>query len=302
MRRTLIPAAAAVALLALTGTASAVVAAPKQTGVIALPGAIGAEGIAAGKQETFYAGDRLDGDIYRGNLKDGTSEVYIDAPDGRVAIGMTVDTKNDLLFVAGGGTGDAYVYNTETGQDVAVFEFTSAGFINDVTLTADGAWFTNSNAGELYFVPIAKDGTVGSFEVVDLSGPAGEVSPGFNLNGIATAPGGTLVVAHSGRGELYTVDPDTGASALLEGVSVPAVDGIEIRGGTLWAVQNRLNQISRINLSGDLSSGTLDGVITSPDFRTPTTAALFGNTLAVVNAQFFYPADLQFEVVQVRAR
>lgn len=300
--RILIPAAAAVVLIALTGTVPAAVAAPVAPGVIALPGATGAEGIAAGKQGTFYAGDRLDGDIYRGDVQDGTADPFIDAPDGRVAIGMAADVKNNLLFVAGGGTGDAYVYNTETGEEVAAFELTDAGFINDVTLTADGAWFTNSNVGELYFVPVAKDGTVGDFQVLDMSGPAGEAGPGFNLNGIATAPDGTLVVAHSSLGELYTVDPETGVSALIEGVSVPAVDGIEIRGGTLWAVQNSLDQISRIALAGDLSSGTLDGVITSPDFRTPTTAVLFGNTLAVVNAQFFYPTDTQFEVVLVRAR
>ncbi len=300
--RTLIPAAAAVVLLALTGTGPAALAAPEPPGVIVLPEATGAEGIAAGKQGTFYAGDRIDGDIYRGDLRTGTADVFIDAPDGRVAIGMVADQKNNLLFVAGGGTGDAYVYDTDTGAEVAAFEFTDAGFVNDVTLTHGGAWFTNSNAGELYFVPVAKDGTVGGFEVLDMSGPAGEAGPGFNLNGITTAPGGTLVVAHSSLGELYTVDPVTGMSALVEGVSVPAADGIEIRGGTLWAVQNRFDQVSRISLADDLSSGTLDGVITSPDFQTPTTAALFGNTLAVVNAQFFYPADPEFEVVLVPVR
>ena len=50
--------------------------------VITLPGATGAEGIAAGEGSTFFAGDRLNGDIYRGDIRKGTAERFIDAPDG----------------------------------------------------------------------------------------------------------------------------------------------------------------------------------------------------------------------------
>ena len=45
-------------------------------------------------------------------------------------------------------------------------------------------------------------------------------------------------------------------------------------------------------------------VITSDSFQTPTTAALFGKILAVVNAKFdtgFPPTADQYEVVLVRA-
>jgi hypothetical protein len=43
-------------------------------------------------------------------------------------------------------------------------------------------------------------------------------------------------------------------------------------------------------------------VITSPDFETPTTAARFGNTLAVVQAKFdtgFPPTAATYDVVLV---
>lgn len=97
------------------------------------------------------------------------------------------------------------------------------------------------------------------------------------------------------------MNPESGASALIEHVSVPNVDGIVVRGRQLWAVQNS-NQINRIDLSNDLSSGEVEDVIHSKDFNVPATAALFGDTLAAVNAQFMHPQDTRFEVVLVPAR
>jgi sugar lactone lactonase YvrE len=113
-----------------------------------------------------------------------------------------------------------------------------------------------------------------------------------------------LIVAHTANGALYTVDPGSGASAAIAGVSVPNVDGIELSGRTLWAVQNAGNQISRIRLNKDLTAGVVVKVITSEHLQTPTTAARFGKILAVVNAKFdtgFPPTADQYEVVLVRA-
>lgn len=292
-----------IALMGLLAPSLPAAAAPYADPVIVLEGATAAEGIAAGDGTTFYAGDRLEGDIYRGDIRDGEAGLFIDAPDGRQAIGMKFDSRNNLLFVAGGSTGTAYVYDTGTGGTVAVLDL-APGFINDVTLTPEGAWFTNSLAGFLYFIPVGPTGELGDVQSLELSGPAADTSSGFNLNGIASVEGGnTLIVAHSGNGELYTVDPDTGESALIEGVSVPNVDGILVQGHQVWAVQNFSNQISRVRLSGDLSSGTVVEVIQNEDlFSTPTTAALFGSTLAVVNAKFAEPTATEFEVVLVPAR
>jgi hypothetical protein len=85
-------------------------------------------------------------------------------------------------------------------------------------------------------------------------------------------------------------------------VSVPNVDGIVLEAGRLWAVQNFSNQVSRIRLAPDLSSGVVEAVITSPLFQIPTTAARFGSRLAVVNAKFdtgIPPSATQFEVIVV---
>jgi sugar lactone lactonase YvrE len=298
----------AVALLAL-GLVTAVAApaaATRPAKVIVLPGASSAEGIAAGRGATFYAGDLLRGDIFRGNIRRGTARLFIDAPDGRMALGMAADLRHRLLFVAGGFTGQAYVYDLRTGATVASYRFAKpqTAVVNDVALTRRGAWFTDSLAARLYFVPVSRSGVPGPFRTLALGGPAADTSGAFNLNGIQAARGGrTLIVAHSTKGELYRVDPRTGASVTIAGVSVPGVDGIVLKGRRLWAVQNS-NQVTRIRLDRRLASGVVEKVITSQLFQTPATAALFGRRLAVVNAKFhtgFPPTADRYEVVVVKA-
>jgi sugar lactone lactonase YvrE len=297
--------AAVLLLLALAATLATPAAAAPTAEVIVLPGATSAEGIAAGRGTTFYAGDLFGGDIFRGDVQRGTAELFIDAPGGRMAVGMAADVAHELLFVAGGESGQGYVYDTRIGAGVAIYQLTSSTptVVNDVTVTKDGAWFTDSLQAQLYFVPVSGAGVLGSPRTLVLSGPAADTSGEFNLNGIAaTANGTTLIVAHSGTSQLYTVDPTSGASAAIAGVSVPFVDGIVLEAGRLWAVQNFANQVSRIRLSPDLASGVVEEVITSDLFQTPTTAARFGSRLAVVNAKFdtgFPPTATQYEVVVV---
>ncbi|MGN7251091.1 SMP-30/gluconolactonase/LRE family protein [Arthrobacter sp. SAFR-014] len=272
--------------------------------VILLDGAKGAEGIAAAGSTKFFAGDLVTGDIYRGDIRKDKATRFIDVPAGRMAVGMKADRHNDLLFVAGGPTGQAYVYNTDTGKTVKTYQLTKKeAFINDVALTRHGAWFTNSRQGELYFIPVDDDGGLGSVRTLTLKGPAADTSKEFNLNGIAySRDGRRLLVAHSGNQALYTVNPRTGASTEITGVKVPNVDGILVKGGTVWAVQNFSNQISRLRVNFHESTAKLREVIKSPHFNIPTTAALFDDTLAAVNAKFGVTNAKTFEVVTVDAR
>jgi len=274
--------------------------------VVVLPEATSAEGIATGAGSGYFAGDLFQGDIYRGDLRSGTAALFVDAPAGRMALGMKVDVRHDLLFVAGGFGGQAFVYDADTGADVAVLTLSDPALgtaINDVALSTESAWFTDSFQPQLYRVPIAADGSVGTPSTLMLTGPAAHLSGDFNLNGIAATPDGkTLIVAHSGDSTLYTVDPATGASAAIAGADVPFVDGILLEAGRLWAVQNTLNQVTELQLSPDLSSATVQQVITSPLFQVPTTVARHGNRLALVNAKFdtgIPPTADQYEVVIV---
>jgi sugar lactone lactonase YvrE len=293
-----------VALGAALGSPAAA-AGPDQ--IIVLPGASSAEGIAAGAGAGFYAGDLFSGDIFRGDLQRGTAELFIDAPAGRMAVGMAADLAHQLLFVAG-GFGHAYVYDTRTGTSVAAYQLAdpAGSFINDVTLTQQGAWFTDSLQAQLYFVPVSPLGVPRPPRTLALRGPAADTSGAFNLNGITATPDGeTLIVGHTANGQLYRVDPATGASAAIAGVSLPNVDGLLLEAGRLWAVQNFSNQVSRIRLAPDRGSGVVEEVITSDRFQVPTTVARFGSRLAVVNAKFdtgFPPTADHYEVVIVDAR
>ncbi len=212
---------------------------------------------------------------------------------------MKYDRRTGLLFVAGGPSGQAYVYDTRTREPVAAIDL-AAGFINDVALTRAGAWFTNSQAGELYLVPFTRRGKLGEPRTLTLSGPAAGTPGGFNLNGITSLKGGrVLLVAHSADATLYTVDPRSGESAAT-GLDLPNVDGILAEGRRVWAVQNRLNQISVIRLDRRLNGGKVTDVVTSPLFQVPTTVARFGHRLAAANAKFGLPDVDSYDVAVVR--
>jgi sugar lactone lactonase YvrE len=274
--------------------------------LIVVTGLTSAEGIATGSGSSFYVGDFFLGDIHRGDLRSGSTALFRDAPTGRMAVGMKVDVARDLLFVAGGFTGQAYVYDASTGADVAVLQLGAPGpgtMINDVALAKDAAWFTNAFSPLLYRVPIATDGSIGTPSTLTVTGPAANLSGPFNMNGIAATPDAkTLIVAHSSDATVYTVDPDTGASAAIAGANVPNVDGILLEAGRLWVVQNFANQVTELRLSPDLTSATVEQVITNSDFQVPTTVARHGNTLALVNAKFdtgIPPTAPTYEVVIV---
>jgi sugar lactone lactonase YvrE len=292
----------AVGLAAVTGVIAPAAAAPA-TDVIVLPDAISAEGIAVGRGSTFYAGDLFGGDIFRGDLQRGTVELFIDTPPGQMSVGLKVDDASGLLFVAGGFSGQGYVYDAITGAPVATYQLGTEGssIINDVVVTRAGAWFTDSVQAKLYFIPIGPGGVLGASSVLTVTGPAADTSGEFNLNGIAATPDGrTLIVAHSTTEALYTVDTVTGASTIL--ASIPGPDGILYEAGRLWVAQPFLNQVSELRLSPDLTSGVVEEVITSPLFQTPTTVAIHGNRLAAVNAKFdtgLPPTADEYEVVIV---
>ena len=287
-RRGILAAAVVVAVLVVGGQA---VARPFPDSM-PLPVDFWPEGIAVGTGSTFYAGSIRTGDIYRGDLRTGDGAVFVHAPTGRQATGLKVDEAHHLLFVAGGPSGAGYVYDTHSGASLAAYQFATAGaaLINDVVVTRDGAYFTDSFAPVLYKIPIGPGGALGAAVTLPLTGPAATVFPGApNLNGIVATPDGRrLIVNHSVLGALFTVDPSTGTSAAIDvdGLIPGTPDGLLLSGKSLWVVENFANLVVRVTLSPDLSSGEITSTITSPLFRVPTTVAKHGNRLALVNARF----------------
>ena len=179
--------------------------------------------------------------------------------------------------------------------------------MNDVVVTRDGAYFTDSFQQVLYRIPIAPDGTLGAaVETIPLTGDIA-YTDGFNANGIDATPNGkTLVLVQSNTGGLFRVDPGTGVAREIDlgGETVTAGDGILLDGTTLYVVRNQQNRVALVELAPDLSSGRLVTHLTDPDFAVPTTIAEHGNRLYAVNARFGTPVtpDTEYRVVQLRKR
>jgi len=266
-------------------------AASPEASTIPVPVDFQPEGIAIGTGDTFYVGSLRDGDIYRGDLSTGQGALFVNT-SGRAALGMRVDEARKLLFVAGGFGGHVYVYDSRTGTEIAnVAVGPPSAFTNDVALTRDAAYFTDTFAPVLYKLPYGKGG-FGQATTIPVSGPAGVSVPGtFGLNGIdATPDGSRLIVAHSNLGILALVDPATGVSTQIpiSGglLAAPTLDGVQLEGHRVYVVQNAVNSIAEVALSSDFSSGRVVDVITSGLLEFPTTAALHGSTIAAINARF----------------
>ena len=274
--------------------------------VISLPNGFQPEGIEVGKGNTFYVGSRVTGAIYRGNLRTGAGAVLVPGGQGRLATGIELDPRN-RLFVAGAGSGDAYVYNARTGgAPIRTYNFAdSATFINDVVVTTKAAYFTDSQKAVLYKVPIGPRGALGAFQTIPL-GPPFAMEPGFNLNGIDATPNGkTLVAVQSNNGKLWRINAATGAvqQITLTGIAttVPNGDGILLTGKTLYVVQNTDNKVAVIALNANLTSGRIVTNLTDPDFKVPTTIDDHGRRLYAVNARFGVasPGTAEYQVVQL---
>jgi sugar lactone lactonase YvrE len=296
------------ALMLMLLTPGAIQAAPAFPDTIPLPNGFQPEGIVSGAGTDFYAGSLANGAIYKGDLRTGQGGILVEGVGGRIAVGLDYDQRSGYLFVAGGPTGTASVYDTRTGAQMTTYQLAGPGaFINDVILTRQAAYFTVSNAPNLYVLPLGPGGALpaaSEVKALTLSGDWSQVS-GFNANGIEASPNGdTLIVVNSTLGILYRVDPATGVADAIElagGATVTAGDGLLLDGKTLYVVRNRLNQIAAVRLSPDFTSGEVTGAITSPLFRVPTTVTEHGNSLYAVNARFGTPPGptVDYDVVRV---
>ena len=276
--------------------------------VIPLPDDFQPEGIASGRADAFYVGSLRDGRIYKGSLRTGAGSILVSGTLGTFAVGLDLDERSNLLWVADGPGGGGKVFDGNSGALIADFDF-GGSFVNDVIVTRDAAWFTDSFTPNLYRVPLMANGYPGAgFEALVLSGDFEFVPGDFNANGIEAIPGAepTLVVVNSANGQLYTVDSETGEATLIQGVSLLSGDGLLLEGRqTLYVVQNSLNKIAQVHLSPDLSFGQVVRTLESSLFRIPTTVAGFGPALYAVNARFdvappgIPTSGIQFEVVRV---
>jgi len=264
--------------------------------IINLPDDFQPEGIAVGRGTSFYAGSLANGSIYRGDLCTGAGFVLVPPASGRAIAGLYVDKNSNILFAAGTLSGQAFAFDAENGAMLATYQLATAfpSLINDVVVTCNAAYFTDSFQPFIYRVPLGPLGALpdqSSVERIPLGGDFVQ-APGsfvFNSNGIVASSNGEWLLIVS-RGELYRVDPQTGNAIKVDlgGGSLSFGDGMRLQGHTLYVVRNRLNQIAVVKLAPDFASGTIVRAITDPNFDVPTTIARFGPWLYAVNSQTPY--------------
>jgi sugar lactone lactonase YvrE len=288
---------------ALVATGGAAVAAPKEKAKakapshIDLPDGFQPEGIAAGRGHDLFVGSLATGQVLRVDARTGRFEEAVPRRPGHVAAGLKA-TKKDVLFVSGGPTGKAFVYSGRTGAELASFQLApdATTFINDVALTHDTAYFTDSSRQAIYAV--ARD--LSGFRTI--ATPDIPLMTGFNLNGIVATPGGRwLIAVQSATGTLWRIDPGTGAATAI-GTGYTNGDGLLLKGRTLYVVQNLDDKIAVVRLGKSYATTTKQREITSTDFDVPTTVARHGKDLFLPNARFTNasPATADYWITRVR--
>jgi sugar lactone lactonase YvrE len=266
---------------------------------IALPNGFLPEGITVGRGGVAYLGSRADGDIYAVDLNNGKGGVISQGPGaGNPSVGLKYG--RDRLYVAGGNGKNGRVVDARTGAILASYTFTAKdSFINDVVLGRKKAWFTNSLQPELYSVTRSRDAAKAKVATLKLRGDWVQAPGVNNANGIVKSPDArSLLVVQSNTGNLFKVNPRTGVARKvnLGGALLTNGDGLLLRGRTLYAVQNRLNQVAVVHLNQSGSRGRLVDTLTSADlpagtsFDVPTTVAAYKGNLYLPNARFTNPA------------
>jgi sugar lactone lactonase YvrE len=276
---------------------------------IALPNGWQPEGIARGYGTTVYSGSTATGAIYQADLRTGKGSTLIPPMTFGMAVGMQFDPRTHLLYVAGGFTGKIYVHDTVTATTVATITATTDPntFVNDVVVTREAVYFTDSSRPYFYRLPLETFGRLPASPVaaeVPLSGDYELVPGAFNANGIVALPGGRkLIIVNSALGTLYLVDSTTGtANAIdLDGGDVLNGDGLMLNGRELYVVQNYNNQVTVVEFEHCFGSGRIVDELTDSRFDFPTTLVDFGPWLYVINSRLSTPPtpDMQYSILQI---
>jgi hypothetical protein len=131
--------------------------------IVPLPDGIAPEGIVSGGGTEFYVGSLADGTIYKGDFRTASGDFINDSSDfqsARVAVGLDYDARSNTVWVAGGPTGSGYVYDGDTGETISVLTLASSAstFVNDVVVTRDTAYFTESFQAVIYAADLDRRG------------------------------------------------------------------------------------------------------------------------------------------------
>lgn len=162
-----------------------------------------------------------------------------------------------------------------------------AGFLNDVAITDDGVYVTDSNKPVLWHLPLdAPDGT--ELQPIDV-GALVATAAGQGFNGIEALPDGTLIVGQFGCCSLLHVDPRAPSAVAVDlgGYQLAASDGMSLHGDDLWIARGvTSDSVDRIRLCPTYDCGTVVAGPPDPALSFPTDVQVVDGAVLVVNSQF----------------
>jgi Cu-Zn family superoxide dismutase len=170
------------------------------------------------KTRFFYTGSLINGTVYRGSLDAKNVDVFLTPGSSglKSAAGIKVDEQSRLWIID--SEGRVLVY--DTGKKVKLHTFVLEGpgksIVNDLTLSREFAYVTDSGRPFLYRLPVTlpannPETTVRPWLTVDppIFYAHAAIPFSINLNGIvASLDGKTLLTIQSDAGILYRVDVD----------------------------------------------------------------------------------------------
>jgi Cu-Zn family superoxide dismutase len=252
------------------------------------------EGVAVHGND-YYVTTFGTGKIYRGDLAEPEAEEFI-SDVGFGAGGVKVAGEH---LVVARGEGGVSLYDRGTGAFLASWSVGPGSWTNDIAIAPNGdAYVTDSARPLLYRIPAAELSHA-SAPVQDLpvflewaGTPFPHIDGATNANGIAATPDGKFVlVVHFETGGLFRVRlSDKRVTQVdLGGYSLTGGDGMILTDSILYVVRIFDSLVAKLRLNGRHDTGRLLSETTDPSFHGPTTAAIAGNRLLVVNSEFTGP-------------
>lgn len=263
-------------------------------------GNIRPEGVTEGPGSTVFVSELLFGGVRKVDLETGEVEQVVESPGFATRGSNGLWYSHGAIWVAGTGPGSGfpldaavYVYDANSGEEIAACTFEGGGFVNDVVVAGDTLFATDSTLPAIYTLNVdaalngeCLTGTIDLPPDVFTSTGFGE----FKANGIVAYKEG-LIVGNGGSGGIYFVNlNDVAVTQFISAVDSPVSDGLLVYGDILYSVENFFNQVAVYHLDYDngdsFPSAERVGIVTSPLFDTPTTVAMYKDYLVLVNARF----------------
>ncbi|MEV6060839.1 SMP-30/gluconolactonase/LRE family protein [Nocardia asteroides] len=250
-----------------TSTSPTTAEKPLATGKLPLPNGFAPESVATGPEPFAYVSSLGSGTIHRVDLRTGENNVFSEDSSAHSGSGLKTDSAGHLI-VCGATEGTARILDLGTGAVLARYQLgePNNSLINDVVITPDAAWFTDSRNQVLHMLPLRGTNLPKQSDARQLllTG-ALTYRDGQNANGITRTPDGrSLLINQSNTGKLFRVDTATGVTTEVDlgGKTIPNCDGMYLDGTTLFVVQSFNATMYQLRLAIDAGAGEIIGTTT----------------------------------------